>query len=569
MSEAARIENLSFRYAFASHRVLADIHLSLKAGETVLLLGPSGSGKSTLALTLNGLIPHLIEGEMAGKVTVFGLDTAGTPVAQLAARTGMVFQDPESQFCTLTIEEEVAFGLENLCVPPAGMPGRIAAALRAVGLEGMEKTRLDRLSGGQKQRLALACALATEPDLLVLDEPTANLDPAGSREFFHTLGRLKRTGRYTILLIEHRLDECIALAGRAVVLSPEGSVFAEGRPQDIFARYAESLESFGVWMPQVTELALQLPERGIDLLNLPLTVPEAAEALLSLIRPSTSLPESPAASPEKGIAVRLDAVRFAYPRGRQALAGVDLAVPEGSFFALVGPNGSGKSTLALHLIGTLAPQAGSVELFGRQVETFRPEEMAATVGYVFQNPEHQFITDTVYHELAYSLRLSAAPESEKSARIEAALREFGLEGCEERHPYKLSQGQKRRLSAATMLISGQRLLILDEPTFGQDRASAHALMERMRLLNARGTTLLMITHDMSLVARYADRVAVMQEGRPIFTGSPGQLFDREDILREGRLIPPPIRELSEALRKSRPEFLPASTIEEFLKAMEG
>jgi len=571
LSEAILIEKLSFRYASSCRQVLSDISLTILEGETLLLLGPSGCGKSTLALTLNGLIPHLIEGELEGRVIVFGQDTRLSTVGQLATRAGIVFQDPESQFCTLTVEEEVAFGLENLCTPPFEIRERILKALGTVGLQEMLHTRVDRLSGGQKQKLALASVLVMEPCLLICDEPTANLDPLGAREFYEVLARLKDTGRFTILLIEHHLNECIGLVDRAAVMSPEGTIQAAGPPREIFSRHLRDLEAFGVWMPPVTGLAHSLWEDGLAFDRLPLTVPEAAESLLPLIsdiRPGQDALQPEAASPSSSeAAISIAGVHFAYPNGKTVLDGIDLVVPAGDFVALVGPNGSGKTTLALHLIGMLAPQSGAVHLFGRPVASMTPEELVGTVGYVFQNPEHQFVADTVHSELAYSLRMSPLSQDQKEQRIAEMLREFGLQALQEYHPYKLSQGQKRRLSVATMLISGQKLLILDEPTFGQDRTSAGALMERMRLLNEQGTTLLMITHDMSLVAQYARSVAVLKAGQLLYHGSPLKLFENEPLMQETRLLPPPLWELSQQLRRHNPFFPLIATLEGFRRAL--
>ncbi|MFN8635549.1 MAG: ABC transporter ATP-binding protein [Chloroflexota bacterium] len=273
------IHELSFKYVGRRQPTLQGISLRVEAGESVLVLGPSGCGKSTLALCLNGSIPHAVEGNLTGSVAVGELDTRRASTAELAQRVGIVFQDPEAQFCMLTVEDEVAFGLENLAVPRADMDRRIDAALAQVGLLDRRKDRIERLSGGQKQRLALACVLALEPSVLVLDEPTAQLDPAGAAELIALLGQLRADRRHTLVIVEHRLDEVMPLVDRVVVLDATGELVADGPPREVMRRHGPSLAEAGVWTPQVSGLAFRAETDGIDLDPFPLSVPEAADAL--------------------------------------------------------------------------------------------------------------------------------------------------------------------------------------------------------------------------------------------------------------------------------------------------
>ena len=584
------VENLSFRYQGRRRPTLENVSFSVTPGETLLILGPSGGGKSTLALCLNGLIPHSIPGEMSGRVTVAGRNVAETPVAELARSVGLVFQDPDSQFCMLRVDDEVAFGLENLNVPRQEMKARISRALDQVGLAGLECARIDRLSGGARQRLALACVMAMDPDVLIFDEPTSNLDPAGSEEVFAGIAHLQAQRSRTILIIEHRLDHLIHLVDRVLVIGPNGSQVALATPTEVLRDYADQLDEFGIWIPQVSEVANHLIRRGARCEPYPLTIEQGAVAfgrLLEFSRPLTPSsttqgkgnspplplcgrgareernPDVPSATP----AVEMTHLTCRYPTGQVALQDVNLTIPEGSFFAIVGPNGAGKSTLARHLIGSIRPPAGTVRLFGRDIRSIPATEIPRFVGYVFQNPEHQFVARSVYDELAFGLRIRHLPEVEIQPQVEAMLADFGLFTYAGANPFTLSHGEKRRLSVATMLILGQRILVLDEPTFGQDRKNTAALLEKLAELNRAGRTIVMITHDIRLVAEYASQVAVLINGSVAYLGSPEDLFRDSEQLERSHLVTPPILELSRRLGQLTPGFPPVTTSREFLAEM--
>lgn len=550
--------------------VLGGVDLELRRGEVTLLLGPSGAGKSSLALTLNGLIPHQMDGEIRGEAWVEGRSTQEATVPWLTSRVGMVFQDPDAQIATLTVEDEVAFGMENLMLPPEQMPQRIEGALRQVGMEGMGLRSTEALSGGQKQRLALASTLAMGVSVLVFDEPTANLDPAGTSEFFALLAGLKEEGA-TVFIIEHKLDELIEQVDSVVVLDYDGKVAASGHAREVMQKEAALLDRLGVWVPQVVELAGSLAKCGISLDPYPLTVEEAAVALDRSLPSGRVFADRQAsrvsgnALAEGPPAVEVTGLSYSYPEGEIALRGVDLTVERGDFFALVGPNGSGKTTLARHLIGLVRPQRGEVRLFGDDVGRLSGRDMQHRAGYVFQNPEHQFVTLKVYDELAYSLRARKMPEEEVARSVELLLLEFGLEPHRDANPFSLSQGQKRRLSVATMLALDPQLLILDEPTFGQDRLNTARIMEHLGRLNSRGVTVIVITHDMKLVAECASTVGVMLEGRIEFKGAVGELFSNPALLREARLAVPPVLKVSRLLGERRPGFPLLTTVGGFME----
>ncbi len=595
-----KVEALSFRYPGRKRLALQKISFEVQAGEMLLVLGPSGCGKSTLTFCLNGLIPHSIAGDLGGRVLIGGQEIGRTPVAETARQVGVVFQDPDTQFCMLRVDDEIAFGLENLRVPSEEMPERIRRALRLVGLQGVERLRIDRLSGGNRQRLALACVLALEASVLVFDEPTSNLDPAGAEQVFADIARLKAAGDRTLVVIEHRLDSLIGLVDRVLVLGPDGQPITFGRPADVFRHHADELESLGIWVPQVSELAHRLAARGISLNPYPLTVNQAdvaisahldggvsnsnrlgltvrqvasshaagdRDALIPGFTPNPVVLTSPAPSfarangkprPEQitraPLAIEINGLSYRYPSGQPALSNVKLEIPEGSYLAIVGPNGAGKSTLARHLIGSLRPPRGTVRLFGRDQCDLPSRELTRLIGYVFQNPEHQFVASTVQDELAFGLRVRGVPEAETRTQVQAMLEEFGLGALGQASPFALSHGEKRRLSVAAMLILGQRILVLDEPTFGQDQKNTVALMARLQALNRAGRTIVLITHDMRLVLEHAEQVAVMIEGTPAYTGPPDRLFAHPQVLSRGHLIAPPMVALSSRLARRDPSF---------------
>ncbi|WP_431797351.1 ABC transporter ATP-binding protein [Microbacterium kunmingense] len=608
--------------------------LDVAAGEVVLLLGPSGSGKSTLTLALNGLIPQAIPAAVVGDLEVDGLDVRSTPVSTLSTRVGMVFQDPDAQLVTGTLLDEVAFGPENLRLPVGEVLGRAEAALRRVGLWDRRRENPDRLSGGGRQRLAIACALALGSPLLVLDEPTANLDPRGIDEVYAALADIVAAGDRAILLVEHNLDAAVGLVDRVVVLDAEGRLFAEGSTDAVLRTRAEELHAMGVWLPVSTLAALRLRAAGYPLDPLPLTpagltaaldaAPATASSPLPAssshpasshpassppptsplpassspvtsplpassrppnaplhartigpdaddsarnVRVSTDSPRldralaaatpgaraatSPAAAPGRPAATPAVTVRGLTIRrgGTDILHGVDLDIAAGEFVAIVGANGAGKTTLLQAIAGVIRPPKGSVTVGGTDVARADIRTLARRVGFVFQNPEHQFITHTVFDEVAHGLRLQRLPDDEIRARTTEILARFGLTDKAATHPFLLSGGQKRRLSVGTALVTGAPVLALDEPTFGQDRARADELLALLADLNATGTTVLVVSHDMQLVAEHADRVVVVDDGRMRAAGAPADVLSDLALLEQTGLAAPPLARAMTALQR--------------------
>jgi energy-coupling factor transporter ATP-binding protein EcfA2 len=562
-----QIEALTVKYTGRKRPVLRDVSLSVSKGETVLILGPSGSGKSSLALTVNGLVPHSIGDVLAGTVRLNGLDTQQHPVAELAQQAGILFQDPDSQFATMKVEDEIVFGLENLRIDPSLMDARVEQALSQVGMAHTRQRPIFALSGGEKQRVALAALLAMQPEVLVFDEPTANLDSVGTQQVFALLAQLKSRGQHTLVLIEHKLDELMHLVDRVIVLGDEGRIFAEGPPRQVFDEHAVALREMGVWVPQVCLLAQELRARGVKLRIFPITLGEAVKALEPHLR-TQEIDQAPAASKQmlasQAAVIEVKDLSFAYGE-LPALYHVSLDVERGDFLAIVGPNGAGKSTLAKHLIGLIKPPAGAVRFENQELAEIPAKALSARVGYVFQNPEHQFVTEQVADEVAYGLRVAGFPDDEVRTRSADLLELFGLARYAKANPFTLSHGEKRRLSVAAMLAMGQDTLILDEPTFGQDERNSAALMSLLLELNRSGKTIVMITHDMRLVAEYANRVAVMLDGRVEFLGAPAELFTQTELLARAHLNLPPLARLAALLSTRHPHLSGFSRLDDFLR----
>lgn len=461
----ARLEARDWGWRYAGRRAAAvrDVTFTIEPGERVLLLGASGAGKSTLLAGIAGLLGGDDEGEMAGQLLVGG----EAPSSQ-RGRVGLVLQDPDAGIVLSKVGDDVAFGCENLGVPAEEIPARIAEALDAVGLDVPLDRATKHLSGGQKQRLVIAGVLAMRPDILLLDEPTANLDPAGVREVRESIERVARRTGATLVVIEHRTDVWVDLMTRVIVLGADGGLLADGDPEAVFAAQSDSLAAAGVWVPG---MAISLPVGG----------PAAASA--------------PAALSARSLAVSRDG---AVP----VREGLTFEVPRAAATVITGPNGVGKSTLALTLAGLLPEFDGEVvaaeALRGRRgvrPSRWASRELLTRIGTVFQDPEHQFLAQTVRDELAVGPRAAGKSEQETGRIVDELLERLQLTALARANPFTLSGGQKRRLSVATVLATGPAVIVLDEPTFGQDRVGWISLVGLLHDEIARGTSVVAVTHD--------------------------------------------------------------------------
>jgi energy-coupling factor transport system ATP-binding protein len=516
------------------------VTFDLAPGDVLLVLGPSGCGKSTLALALNGLVPHAVPASLDGSVRVAGVDTADARVAELSEHVGTVFQDPDAQLVTATVLDEVCFGPENQLVPAGAVLQRAEAALRAVGLWERRADNPDTLSGGGKQRLAIACALALEAPVLVLDEPTANLDPAGAEEVYAVLGALTGPGStQSVVLVEHNLDAALPVVNTVLVLDRDGRQVAHGPAAELFRERAEELAALGVWLPVATLAGLRLRDAGWAVERLPVTMEELAEVAAGLGVVVEARPDAGGRAADAAAAVEVRDLEVL--RGKRVvLRDVSLRVGRGDFVAVLGANGAGKTSLVQAIAGVVRPPRGTVSVGGVDPARASVAALTAAVGFVFQNPEHQFVADSVEDELAYGLRVRRTPADEISRRVDAMLDTLDLSGQRDAHPYLLSGGQKRRLSVGTALIAGAPVLVLDEPTFGQDRARATELLGMLARLNDAGTTVVIVTHDLQLVAEYATHAAVLADGTLAAYGQTADVLGDVSLLERSGLRQPPL-----------------------------
>ena len=516
-------EAVRFRYVGGQRDALDGVALALAAGETVVVLGASGSGKSTLCLAANGLIPHFLKGEFSGRVLVGGRDTREHQPRTFAPSVGVIFQDFESQlFCT-TAELEAAFGPENLGLPREEIRRRVDDALARTGLDGLARRMPATLSGGQKQRLVLAAALTSQPQVLVLDEPTSDLDPRGKAEV-HAVARALSSGRHaTALLIAEPEAEEAAQADRVVILR-EGRVALSGPPGEVLARLDE-LRAAGIPAPAAAAITARL--------GLAVTIDpgEAAARITAAgyrVRAATPVSSAAAVGAPALLAVR--GLTFSYPGGAPVLDRVDLEIRAGELVAILGQNGSGKSTLAKLLAGLLPAPANSVLIGGRCARELPRAEAGRRVGFVFQNPDHQIFAETVEAEIAFGPRLQGLDAATVRSRVEEALAAVGLLGKGAADPFLLSKGERQRVAVASVLATRPEALILDEPTTGLDHEEVRETMALVERLNRAGHAVVIVTHAMWVAAEYARRIVVMAGGRVIADGSPRSVFHDDAVL---------------------------------------
>lgn len=554
---------------------LQNVDLEIKRGTLNMIIGPSGSGKTTLCDILAGIIPHLYGGKLSGTVIIDDMNTLEHEVSDIALRVGKVFQDPEVMFSMLEVEDEIAFGPENLALETNKIAEIVERSLDYVQLTELRHNLVWELSGGQVQRLGIGCILAMETPIVVLDEPTANLDPVATRNVHALALRLKEEGK-TVILVTKESDEFLAQADYVFVLNA-GRLELSGSPQEIIDEHGAYLaQELGVWLPEVCELGMGIRDKGlIPLTHIPLSVEDALvmmeDARIEFVAGSRHSQENPdRPEPDGTVLVSAEDLTFSYTGERRALKGISFEVRRGDLLAIVGRNGAGKSTLSKLLVGLLKPQGGKLELFGRKAAAWRIPELSQKIALVFQNPEHQFLTDTAFDEIAYSYLSRSGGEvdpDELKKSVDRVLAMLDLEQVANDHPFALSAGNKRRLGVAAMLVGSPEVLVVDEPTYGQDKAMTRSLMDLMLDLRKMGITIVMITHSMRLVEEYAERVIVMNEGEITFDGDPGDLFSRLDIVEQASLSITSLQTLINELSKRGKPVPPVKSTSEFLNAI--
>jgi energy-coupling factor transport system ATP-binding protein len=530
-----QLADFSYRYPGAKKNILARVDLEVSAGEFLAILGPTGSGKTTLCLALTGALQRLFGGESSGSLKIEGEDAGLMSLPEIATKVGMVLQDPETMFCNLRVVEEVAFGLENLSIDPSRMKVLIEDALHNVGLAGFQERLITELSGGELQRLAIACALAVSPPILIFDEPSSSLDPAGTERLAEILQALRALGK-TILVISKTWDEWVTKADSVVVIV-DGKIVCKRRPHDLVNDKVDLLMKSRVFLPEVTELALELREQGFPIASVPLTVSDGIEMLNALDLTLSDRAQIRTQSESNISAIELRDVSFSYANGVLAVRGVDLCVPSASISAIVGNNGAGKTTLARVAAGLAPPRSGIVKIRGETMKTRYRRTIYSGIVYVFQNAAHQFLTDSVYDEIAFGLRLHNMSEQSISSKVSAVMERFGLAGLSDSHPLALSGGQQRLVAMASALILDPQILIMDEPTHGQDKTAVEELLNILYELKENGCSIIVITHDMRFVEACSDRVFVMSGGELLFSGSYTELVEKREIMEEASLKP--------------------------------
>ncbi|NLG27787.1 MAG: energy-coupling factor ABC transporter ATP-binding protein [Chloroflexi bacterium] len=505
------LEHVSYTYPEAPEPVLRDLNLRIDDGEFVLLVGASGSGKSTLLRCLNGLVPHFYGGTLSGSVRVQGQDPVQAQPRGMSAHVGFVFQDPEAQFVMDTVEAELVFAMENHALPEATMRKRVEEVLDQLGIAALRSRRISTLSGGEKQRVAIASVLTLEPHVLVLDEPTSQLDPQSAEDVLTTLQKLNADLGLTIVLSEHRLERVVQYADRIVYLPGRGQAPVDGAPQEVLRQIELT--------PPLVQLGKAL---GWD--PLPFTIKEARQHARALrltdapARPSASA----AAAAEPDILVR--ELWHSYD-GRPALKGLNLTIARGELVAIMGRNGSGKTTLLKHLVGLLQPQRGTVLVRGLDTRQVQTDELVGLVGYVPQNPNALLFEDTVARELAFTRASHSLPERDATPLLDT----LGIAEHAERYPRDLSVGERQRVALAAILAADPAIILLDEPTRGVDYAQKEALTRFLQGERDRGRTVVLSTHDVELAAAAVDRVIILGDGEVVVDGPTRQVMSQSMV----------------------------------------
>lgn len=506
---AVAIKDLTYRYPDGEKPALNNINLEIPEGEFVLLVGGSGCGKSTLIRAIAALVPEFYGGTYEGQVYIHGRETGRIDRRSLVQQVGMVFQDPESQLVMTGVEQEVAFGLENLGLASGLMKRRVMEVTSALALSGCLQSFIPELSGGQKQKVVLASVLAMQPGILILDEPTSQLDPVAGEEILTMVRRLNEENGLTVILVEQRLERCFHLADRVLVME-DGRVIQDGSPGAV-AGWAVDNHS-----PFVPPLAGLFAGAGCP--EVPLTVKQGRKIIQSYsFRSDLKKPDrevKPTASGAQGV-VDIQNLWFTYQNGTEALKKVNLEIYPGDFTVIMGANAAGKTTLIKHIIGLLKPGRGRVTVTGRDTKKLSVEELAPIVGYLSQDPNDYLCLPTVREELSFTLKNMGLPDNGISQTILARL---ALEQYGKVNPRDLSAGERQRVALASVLVAGPAVLLLDEPTRGLDYRLKAELGNILKELQARGTAIVVVTHDVEFAAEYARDIVLMAEGTVIARG---------------------------------------------------
>lgn len=539
---AIQLDHVTFQYDSQAEPTLHDINLTIQPGEKVLIVGPSGSGKSTLGNLINGLIPHAFPGKLSGTVTVNGTVVQDASLATLSLQVGTVLQDPDAQFVALTAGEDIAFALENSAVAPSEMHTRVKKWADRLKIGDLLAQAPQSLSGGQKQRVAMAGVLIDEGDILLFDEPLASLDPATGEASVDLIDELHQTYHVTEVIIEHRLEDVLRRPVDRLVVMKDGRIIADDAPETLL--HGQLLQQIGLREPLYLEAA---EFAGVDL--------DQADHLADLsrfeapqLRPKLAAFTAEAATvkPEQLQAplLSIDGLQFGYPNGRQIFTDLSFTLHHGEMVALVGRNGVGKSTLSHLIAGFLKPGTGRMTLDGEDLADWSVKERADKIGYILQDPNQMISKHLIFDEVALGPRLRGWDETRVKTAVIEALKVCGL------YPFRswpinaLSYGQKKRVTIAAILVLEPDLMILDEPTAGQDWRHFTDMMRFLTTLNERGITMMLITHDMHLMLEYAQRAIVLGDGGILMDDSPAAVLTNPAIIEHASLAQPSLYRLA-------------------------
>ena len=567
----AVLENVSYSYPRLDSMVLTDISLSIRKGEFFGLIGPTGAGKTTFCCALNGIVPHFYGGRFFGRIEVAGLDTLDHPISVLAKHVGQVFEDPETQLIATSVENEIAFALENLKVPRDEIIKRIPRVLEAVRLEGMEKKHPAELSGGQKQRLAIAAALAAQPDLLILDEPTSQLDPVGAQEVFSTVFELNKELGMTILMSSHAAEEMGEYADRIGLLS-YGKLLEVDTPDKIYSNIPLLLEN-SLRVPQVASTFYNIQKKGINVPKIPVRLDEGKKEIISIAEKNEVFKKpfdlAEKSSLNSNLLIHVNNLEHIYPDGTKALHGVSLDIHTGEYVLIIGQNGAGKSTLVRHFLNLLKPTSGELQINGIDSKKLSVSELASHIGYIAQNPDNQIFNMSVWDEVAFALKNLKFSKEEIKSRTEESLSSMGLLEYKDRHPLALPKGDRARVVIAAILAMYPDTIIFDEPTTGQDFKGSQYILDISRKLHQMGKTVIVITHHLYLMPDYAERVIVMGKGSILLDAPIRQAYLDTEKLNSTYLTPPQAvllgKTLSEIKGQEFPLLTPAEVADCFSK----
>lgn len=588
MAPIIEMKDVSFSYGASSQAALDHVSLSVREGEFVGVIGPAGSGRSTLAAVLSGAIPHHFHGQLYGATYVQGLDTCEATLTDISSVVGSVLQDIDAQMVASVVEDEMLFGMENFGVPHDQIEQRLVQTLETVGIADLRHREIATLSGGQKQKVAIAAILAMGPRVLVLDEPTAALDPAATQLVYDTLRRINRERGVTVVVMEQKVAMLSEYCDRVMVMDA-GKIVFSGAPHEVFA-HGEELRRIGCDSPRVTRIYNRLVADGVVPAGSPcLNVSEAEQliaralggretaaagsakaAVVSEAALPASSPHAPAPRPKaEGAkpAVSFEDVCFSYPGGGASVQNLELAVYPGELVGVVGQNGAGKTTLTKLLNGLLKPSSGVVTVAGLDTREAPVSRIAAHVSTLFQNPDRQICRDTVLDEVAFGLVLTGTPQEEARERAQRVIERFGLPAGEA--PFSLSRGQRQKIALASVVVMEPEVIVLDEPTSGLDYRECMTVMETVSEMAERGSAVIMVCHDMEVVSDFAERLVVMAQGRILGRGPTRQVFGEGDLMREASIAPPQVTELSERLARTiSPAFAGLSEVDDVVSVVE-